>query len=227
MERMTLREAAQHTTRSITTLRRYIRSGRLHAEKRFGRFGPEYYLSPQDLSEAGLSVEQSSARDLPVPANSGAAPPATAAMYEALAAAIPISLYQELQMKHEQLLVQYGMILTAGIRSMEIQNRLDRAQAKLVQLQGRSDREDRAQNLHGEQVDKQLREAHLELEGRALEILALKEKVRGLEMLTRNTITNETIDKQFGEVVDQSKRLQRLRSSAPRRPRPSDSTDDA
>ena len=55
----------------------------------------------------------------------------------------------------------------------------------------------------------------------------MKEKVRGLEMLTRNTITNETIDKQFDEVVDQSKRLQRLRSSVTQRPQPADSTDDA
>ena len=33
MERMTLREAAGRTSRSVTTLRRYIRSGRLAAEK--------------------------------------------------------------------------------------------------------------------------------------------------------------------------------------------------
>jgi len=227
MERMTLREAAQHTARSITTLRRYIRSGRLHAEKRFGRFGPEYYLSSQDLSEAGLSVEQSVARELPVPANTRVPSPAAIATYEALAAAIPIALYQELQMKHEQLLVQYGMIRAAGIRSMDIQTRLDRAQAELAGLQDRHDRRERTQGLHDEQLGKQLREAHLELEGRALEILALKEKVRGLEMLTRNTITNETIDKQFDEVVDQSKRLQRLRSSVTQRPHPADSTDDA
>jgi hypothetical protein len=45
MERMTLREAAARSSRSITTLRRYIRSGRLHAEKRYGRYGPEYYVS--------------------------------------------------------------------------------------------------------------------------------------------------------------------------------------
>ena len=226
MERMTLREAAQHTARSITTLRRYIRSGRLHAEKRFGRFGPEYYLSPLDLREAGLSIEQPTASDLPVPAGPRLAAPATTVTREPMAASIPIFLYQELQMKHEQLLVQYGMIRAAGIRSMDVQNRLDRAQTKLAQLQQRREQADRAQGLHDEQLGKQLREAHLELEGRALEVLALKEKVRGLEMLTRNEITNETIDKQFSDVVDQSNRLQRLRSSAARRPRPADSTDD-
>ncbi len=39
METMTLREAAKRTSRSVTTLRRYIRNGRLAARKRPGRFG--------------------------------------------------------------------------------------------------------------------------------------------------------------------------------------------
>lgn len=227
MERMTLREAAQHTARSITTLRRYIRSGRLHAEKRFGRFGPEYYLSPQDLREAGLSVGQPANADLPVVANQIASVPAPTVPAEQIATSVPLCLYQELQMKHEQLLVQYGMIRAAGMRSLEAQSRLNQVQAKLAKLQDRRDRQGHAKSLHDEQLDKQLRQAHLELEGRALEILALKEKVRGLEMLTRNEITNETIDKQFSEVVDQSKRLQQLRSGVARRPRPTDSPDDA
>ena len=51
---MTLREAAERTSRSITTLRRYIRAGRLRAEKRHGRFGPEYYVSAAELIQAGL-----------------------------------------------------------------------------------------------------------------------------------------------------------------------------
>ena len=38
--------------------------------------------------------------------------------------------------------------------------------------------------------------AELELEGRGLEIAALREKIRGLEMLTRNAVTNETIERQ-------------------------------
>ena len=227
MERMTLREAAQHTARSITTLRRYIRSGRLHAEKRFGRFGPEYYLSPQDLREAGLTVEKPPIRDLPVATNAGANLPATTVALEQVATSVPLCLFQELQMKHEQLLVQYGMIRAAGMRSMDVRNRLEQAQAKLAKLQEQKDRRNHAKSEHDEQLGKQLREAHLELEGRALEILALKEKVRGLEMLTRNGITNETIDKQFNEVVDQSRRLQRLRSSVPPQPRPLDPTDDA
>ena len=222
MERMTLREAAQHTARSITTLRRYIRSGRLHAEKRFGRFGPEYYLSANNLMEAGLSVEQPSGADLPASPNPGVTALATTVAQQQIATAVPISLFQELQMKHEQLLVQYGMIRAAGMRSMDVQNRLNRAQAKLVKLQ-----EGRGRGGRDEALGRELREAHLELEGRALEILALKEKVRGLEMLTRNEITNETIDKQFAEIVDQSKRLQRLPSPGAPGQQPAEPRDDA
>jgi hypothetical protein len=227
MERMTLREAAHRTARSITTLRRYIRNGRLHAEKRFGRFGPEYCLSPDALIEAGLGVDRSYSGSLPQ----------TVAVSKSLetpraspAGAVPISLYQELQMKHEQLLVQYGMIRAAGIRSMELRNRLERAEEQLEKIRGSHSREERAQRLHGEQMSKQLREAQLELEGRALEIVALKEKVRGLEMLTRNAITNETIEKQFVEIVDQSNRVERMQSSRDwrsERPRRTDSSDDA
>ncbi|NIM01512.1 MAG: hypothetical protein GTN89_11795 [Acidobacteria bacterium] len=222
MERMTLREAAQHTARSITTLRRYIRSGRLHAEKRFGRFGPEYYLSAQDLRAAGLTVDEPETR---LPAEVG--PVSTASLRpvaEPDATQVPLCLYQELQMKHEQLLVQYGMIRAAGMRSMDLQNRLNRARAQLEKLQQRQQRREDSRGIQEQELSKQLREAHLELEGRALEIVALKEKIRGLEMLTRNEITNETIDKQFSEVVDQSKRLRRM---AVPRPRPLEPTDDA
>ncbi len=102
-------------------------------------------------------------------------------------------------MKHEQLLVQYGMIRAAGMRSMDLQTRLNRTQSELEKLRQRHRHQADSRGAQEEDLSKQLREAHLELEGRALEILALKEKVRGLEMLTRNEITNETIDKQFSE----------------------------
>jgi len=231
MERMTLREAAQRTARSITTLRRYIRSGRLHAEKRFGRFGPEYYLSQQDLTEAGLEVESSVPATIPVSPDPRARAMVPAPVQAVEAVGVPISLFQELQMKHEQLLVQYGMIRAAGVRSLQLQKRLEQADSKIASLTGTLGRDDqRSRALHTEQMEKQLREAHLELEGRALEIAALKEKVRGLEMLTRNAVTTENIEKQFGDVMDQSRRVQQLRSPSPwtgPRPRPADSTDDA
>src|SRR5262245_36346469 len=101
-EPMTLREAAERTDRSVTTLRRYIRSGRLRAEMREGRYGPEYFVSAQDLSEAGLAARSTTALALA---------PASEALLDRLAReTVPAPLYQELQMKHEQLLVQYGMV---------------------------------------------------------------------------------------------------------------------
>ena len=70
MDRMTLREAAERTSRSITTLRRYIRSGRLHAEKRYGRFGPEYFVAEADLlvrAESALSQARQATAPKPPP----------------------------------------------------------------------------------------------------------------------------------------------------------------
>jgi len=57
-----------------------------------------------------------------------------------------------------------------------------------------------------------LERAQEELEGRDLEVAALQEKVRALEMMTRNALTNETIEKQFDRIKDQARRVEELRS---------------
>jgi hypothetical protein len=211
---MTLREAAERTSRSITTLRRYIRSGRLKAEKENGRYGPEYLVSTQDLAQAGLSTE-ASPRNLPEVARD----PSPAHQPAPPKAGVPISLYRELQMKHEQLLVQYGMMRAGGLRALELQadledkrRQVDDAQSEMARLKDKLQRE--RSNLR-----RRLREAELELEGRRLQIAALREKVRGLEMLTRNAVTTETIERQFLDVVDQIQRVDRLGMS--RDPAPS------
>lgn len=239
MERLTLREAAQRTARSITTLRRYIRSGRLRAEKRFGRFGPEYYLDPADLIEAGFELDaqaqagrqRHTLADLSVgsPARPTAPVPAEAARNEALPPArsaapaatnsgeqVPVTLFQELQMKHEQLLVQYGMIRAAGMRNVDLQQKLERSEQRIESMTLQLERSDRAQSMHSDTQEQELRQAQLELKGRSLEIAALKEKVRSLEMLTRNAVTNETIENQFTHVLDQTRRVERLGGAAPR-----------
>lgn len=208
MERMTLREAAQRTSRSVTTLRRYIRSGRLNAEKRPGRYGPEYLISREDLREAGL--------DLDVPDRPGAAPPqrlpaTTRAPVPARsrfhADAVPLALFQDLQMKHEQLLVQYGMVRAGGLRAMELQSALE-ARDEEIEGARREIAELRRASREGTgKISRELREAHLELEGRALEIAALKEKVKALEMMTRNAVTTEAIEKQYGHVLEQTRRV--------------------
>jgi hypothetical protein len=219
---MTLREAARRTARSVTTLRRSIRGGRLQATKRRGRFGPEYFVTADQLRTAGFH--------LPGP-DAGERAPARAASSVALDAArmelVPVSLYRELQMKHEQLLVQYGMVRAAGLRHMELQEelessalRLDDAESRLRIAEQRSD-----ENLA--RLRRELREAQLEREGQLLEIAALREKVRSLEMLTRNAAMTEDIDRQYREIVEQTRRVDQLvcdltgdRPSDPGRPEP-------
>ena len=210
MERITLREAAARTSRSITTLRRYIRSNRLRAEKRHGRFGPEYFVSIADLAEAGLAAEP---RD---PSAALIRRADTQAAQVALPAApvdhdtVSFALYQDLQMKHEQLLVQYGMVRAGGLRSMELQAELETQRRELENT--RIDLEQRLQR-ETSRLRKQLRESRLELEGRALEIGALREKIKALEMLGRNSTTNQTIERQYYRVMAQSRRVDQLSST--------------
>jgi len=201
---MTLREAAERTDRSVTTLRRYIRSGRLRAEMREGRYGPEYFVSAPDLAEAGLEARS---------ATSLALVPASDALLERLALqTVPAPLFQELQMKHEQLLVQYGMVRAAGLRVLDLQAQVEdrEAQAAAARDEGSRLRE-RLQRETGE-LRRKVHVCELELEGRALEIAALQEKVRALEMLTRNAVTTESIERQYGQVMEQIRRVDKLRA---------------
>ena len=210
MERMNLRQAAERCTRSITTLRRYIRSGKLRAEKREGRFGPEYFVTADDLAAAGLELD-SGTRSTAIARrkSSGGESP--------LHASVPIVLFQELQMKHEQLLVQYGMVRAGGMRVFQLQAELDDKHRSLVEAQEHVARLKREMVQETARLRSMVREAELEQEGRGLEIAALTEKVRALEMLTRNARTSDSIERQFREMMDQSQRVDRLKSELPGR----------
>jgi hypothetical protein len=209
MEPMTLREAAERTSRSITTLRRYIRGGRLPAEKRPGRFGPEYFVSDADLARAGLetSPRTEEPREL---VRRGACSVADPAHASPAGETVPLSLFHELQMKHEQLLVQYGMVRAGGLRIFELRAELE---AKQRELDSRDERHARLrEELIGEvgHLETRLRESALEREGLGLELATLREKVRSLEMLTRNAVTSDSIERQFGEMMAQARRVERL-----------------
>jgi len=216
MEHMTLREAALRSSRSVTTLRRYIRSGRLRAEKRCGRFGPEYFVTVRDLTDAGLDPEDGHhshaiAARRPGPEET---PGALALRNRDRSSpeGVPLSLYQDLQMKHEQLLVQYGMVRAGGLRVMELQTELENRQRRLDDAELELKR--LRQRLAHENVEfkKRLEAARHELEGRGLEIAALQEKVKALEMITRNAVTNETIEKQFSQIREQTRRVEEMKS---------------
>jgi hypothetical protein len=220
MERINLRDAARQTARSVTTLRRYIRSGRLKADKLPGRFGPEYFVTAEQLATAGL--------DAPEPGAPAAGPHVSEAHgtamvprspYSALASApldrvlresVPISLFQDLQLKHEQLLVQYGMVRAGGLRVLEMQAEIETRRRQIDDAQAENTRVKERLAREAGDLRKRLREAELELEGRRVEAAALREKVRGLEMLTRNSVTNEEIDRQFSDVMAQIRRVDRL-----------------
>jgi hypothetical protein len=212
MDRMTLREAAERTSRSITTLRRYIRSGRLHAEKRNGRFGPEYFVSERDLAGAGLETEsvEPVAALAPRPTSKPRASRRTAPVPLPAHESVPLSLFQDLQLKHEQLLVQYGMMRSSGLRALEARSELEQKEKQLDGARARAAEIELQLRDEAAQLKKQLREALLELEGRSLEIDALQEKVRALEMLNRNAATTESIERQFHRIVAQTRRVSEL-----------------
>ena len=213
MERINLKDAARRTTRSVTTLRRYIRSGNLAADKLPGRFGPEYFVTTEQLAAAGLDVRGAElAPTTAIVLARSSAPPAlrTAPRDRFLRDSVPISLFQDLQLKHEQLLVQYGMVRAGGLRVLDMQAELETRRRQVDDAQAENTRiKERLAREAGE-LRKRLREAELELEGRRIEAAALREKVRGLDMLTRNRATNEEIDQQFSEVMDQMRRVERL-----------------
>lgn len=216
MEPMTLREAALRSSRSITTLRRYIRSGRLHAEKRYGRFGPEYFVTARDLTEAGLDPDHGERSSEIAPRRvdmvEKSSPPAVSARDRAVHDGVPLSLYLDLQMKHEQLLVQYGMVRAAGLRVMELQTELETRQRKLDEAELERRRLRQRLGQESAEFKKRMDAARRELEGRSLEIAALQEKVKALEMMTRNAVTNETIENQFRQIMDQSRRVEEMKS---------------
>jgi hypothetical protein len=221
MERINLREAARRTARSVTTLRRYIRSGGLVADKLPGRFGPEYFVTAEQLQAAGLNVPLPEAveADMARSAKSGSAIAArsqsslsiaSAPLDRVLRESVPITLFQELQMKHEQLLVQYGMVRAGGLRVLDMQAELETRRRQIEDAQAENTRVKERLAREAGDLRKRLREAELELEGRRVETAALREKVRGLEMLTRNRVTNEEIDRQFSDVMEQMRRVDRL-----------------
>lgn len=213
MERLSLREAATRTSLSVTTLRRYIRSGRLRAEKRNGRFGPEYFVSEGDLESAGLDVAPVSSLPVPRAHDLPAAP-----LERILRDTVPVDLFRDLQMKHEQLLVQYGMVRAAGLRFVETRDEAESRRRQVEELQGQIARLKESSAREGVELRRKTRAAELEAEGFKLEAAALREKVRGLEMLTRNAVTSETIDRKFEEILSQSRRVERLEARSAGRP---------
>ena len=94
-----------------------------------GRYGPEYLVTENNLIDAGLGFEtpgETPSRNLPAKRPDPVLPSPQAQE------TVPLALFQELQMKHEQLLVQYGMVRVAGTRMMELRAELAEKQRALA-----------------------------------------------------------------------------------------------
>jgi excisionase family DNA binding protein len=196
MERYTIKEAARISGISATTIRRYIKAGKLNASLSRGRYGQEYRISLDDLKAIGLEVNPSLPAEK-VKNNHGSS---LEEINHYLQDIVPLSLYQELALKHEQLLVQYGMIRTGGKRFMELKTEND-LKEQIIEEKESEIREliDRFRN-EVEFLKKHLRKAELEIEGKNGRIRELKDKLNLMELLSRNAITTENIEKQFSEV---------------------------
>src|SRR5262245_50543017 len=173
MTDLTIREASRLIGRTPATLRRYIRSGRLAAAKEDGKFGEEYRIRREDLLALGFTPAspEEETKDALVP--SQAAVPAKIPQD-----VVPISLYNELLMKHEQILVQYGMIRAGGQKLLEF--KAD-SEAKAEEIRRHQERYQALRQRALKEIGllrKRLRESEIALEERRIEVAVLEERNR-------------------------------------------------
>lgn len=169
---LTLREAAARIGRAPGTLRRYIKSGRLQAEKRRGKFGQEYLIRPEDLDQ--LQLDHSS-----VPARVPEPPPVPAELGDLLAKFVPVAVYNELAAKHERLLIEFGMLRAGGKElpersETEVNRVLEQKEREIRNLKVRASEEE-------DFLRKHLQEAEEEIRQRDHELAILREKMNRLE----------------------------------------------
>ncbi len=196
MKSLTIRQASEVIGRAPATIRRYIRSGRLPAEKEQGKFGVEYKIRGEDLQALGVVRG-----DLPaVRETGGELLPVRALMDEIGQRYVPRELYSELAMKHERLLVQYGMIRAGGQKVMETRAELEMKESlvaererEILEIRERSEKEIGFLQTH-------LRHAEIEIEDRNIEVSLLRERIRQLEMGAAGAPAVRSFDEQVRSV---------------------------
>lgn len=210
---VTIREAAHLVGRTSATIRRYIRAGRLPARKDPGKFGEEYHISREDLLALGLTASP--------------AGPSTTAMVPVAAPAplmnpmslhgeplVPASVFNELLMKHEQMLVQYGMIRAGGQKLLEYKAAVEEKAQEIQRIRGRfEDLRARA----GKEIRflrKHLRQAEIEVEDRNIEIVLLQEKIKRLEKVASDATRIEGVDRALAEIREKEESIARIESAA-------------
>jgi len=214
---MPLRLAAKRTGLSSTTLRRYIKSSRLRARLIPGRYGPEYVVSEEDLAAAGVSMRRDDAAALErEPVSTLSTTVATPGMIDTTASsrelaptagsrdAVPGMLYRELLMKHEQLLVRYGMLRVSGQQLYEVRKEAER---RATEARAAAEALQRVRDRHAREIGQlraNLRQAELRIADKDDRIRDLDGKLRQIEIRLRNAETLSSIDSQFADIVPQS-----------------------
>jgi len=211
METLTIRQASEAVGRAPATIRRYIKNGRLPAEKEQGKFGVEYRIRGEDLEALGVVRGES----LSVRSRDVEPPPVRSLGEEISHRYVPRELYNELMMKHERLLVQYGMVRVGGQKLLEYRaeaemkdSLLAEREKEIREIRERSEKEvDFLQN--------HLRQAEIEVEDRNIEIALLQEKVRRLEMNVAGAAAVRSFDEQVRDIREKEKHLAGLSSKDP------------
>src|SRR5881397_4073518 len=205
---LTIREASRLISRTPATVRRYIRSGRLKAEKEIGKFGEEYKIRREDLQALGFSADA----DLPALAAQTVPAVRETASKEVM---VPVSVFNELLLKHEQLLVQYGMIRAGGQKLFEYKavaetkdEELGKAEERYQTLRTRAIKEIQFLRKH-------LREAEIEVEERNIEITLLQEKIKRLEAAAAHAATDDGFDRNIVEIRQKERDIAQMQAEDP------------
>ena len=208
MTTLTIRQASEVVGRAPATIRRYIKSGRLPAAKDQGKFGEEFRIRMEDLQGLGLARAEPPA-PAPVAAQPGGDLPvrwAPAAPAVSAEPGVPRDLYAELVMKHERLLVQYGMVRAGGVKLLEARADLEAKDSLLAErereireIKERSEREIGFLQNH-------LRQAEIEIEDRNIEIALLQEKLRRLEIAAAGAEAVRSFDEEVRTIQDREVR---------------------
>ncbi len=215
MTLLTIREAAHLIGRTPATVRRYIRSGRLPAEKSEGKFGEEYKISRDDLLALGLSPAPLPSSEPVKRSEALQARQQPAAPVHSGEVMVPISVYNELLMKHEQMLVQYGMIRAGGQKLLEF--KVD-AETKTEELQRARERYQALRIRAAKEIKflrKHMRQAEIEIEERNIENTLLQEKVKRLERAAAGVASSDTFEAQVAEIQDKERALTDLEAPEP------------
>ena len=215
MKTLTIRQASEAMGRAPATIRRYIKSGRLPADKEQGKFGAEFRIRVEDLQSLGLVKGGS---EVAVPTPQAPALPARWAPAEMAEPSVPRDLYSELVMKHERLLVQYGMVRAGGVKLLEARADLEMKDSILAERE----REIRELKERSEKeigfLQNHLRQAEIEIEDRNIEIALLQEKVRRLEMAAASSEAVRSFDEEVRAIGEQEAGLPTSAVAPPRLP---------